>query len=166
MKSLIVYYSYEGNCEEISKAIKEVTDADVVCLKPKKEKKTKSLFRFVWGGMQVYMAKTPEIEKVDIDFSNYDLIFIGTPCWFGTFAPPLNTFFKEYKFENKQVAIFTCNGGNLRHTHKDLEEALNKNTIVDTIDFVYPIKNGIEKSQEKAKEWAKNCMKKANKKIE
>ena len=49
MKSLIVYYSYEGNCE----AIKEVKNANVLCIEPKKEKKTKSLFRFVWGGMQV-----------------------------------------------------------------------------------------------------------------
>lgn len=48
MKNLIVYYSYEGNCDEIAKAIKEVTKADVLKLVPKKEKKTKSLFRFVW----------------------------------------------------------------------------------------------------------------------
>lgn len=44
MKSLIVYYSYEGNCEEITKAIKEVADADVLCIEPKKENKTKSLY--------------------------------------------------------------------------------------------------------------------------
>lgn len=50
MKNLLVYYSYEENCKEISKAIKEVVDADVLQLIPKKEKKTKSLFRFVWGG--------------------------------------------------------------------------------------------------------------------
>lgn len=58
MKNLIVYYSYEGNSEEISKAIGEVIEADTLKLVPKKEKKTKSLFRFVWGGMQVYMTKT------------------------------------------------------------------------------------------------------------
>ena len=72
MKNLIVYYSYEGNCDEISKAIQEVTNADVLKLIPKKEKKTKSLFRFVWGGMQVYMNKKPELESYDIDLSKYD----------------------------------------------------------------------------------------------
>ena len=48
MKNLIVYYSYEGNTEELVKGMQEVIDADVLKLIPKKEKKTKSLFRFVW----------------------------------------------------------------------------------------------------------------------
>ena len=42
MKSLIIYYAYEGNCEAISKAIKEEINADIICIEPKKEKKTKS----------------------------------------------------------------------------------------------------------------------------
>lgn len=54
MKSLIVYYSYEGNTEKIVEAIKEETGADVLCLHPKKEKKTKSLFRFVWRYASIY----------------------------------------------------------------------------------------------------------------
>ena len=93
MKSLIVYYSYEGNCEEISKAIQEETNADVLCIEPKKENKTKSLFRFIWGGMQVYMTKKPELVPYEIDLEKYDTIFIGSPVWFGTYAPPINTFF-------------------------------------------------------------------------
>lgn len=37
MKNLIVYYSYEGNCEEIAKAIKKsIIKADVLRLIPKK----------------------------------------------------------------------------------------------------------------------------------
>ena len=47
MKNLIVYYSYEGNFKEISKAIKETISADILKLVPEKEKKTQSLFRFV-----------------------------------------------------------------------------------------------------------------------
>ncbi len=37
MKNLIVYYSYEGNCEEISKTIKETISADILKLVPEKE---------------------------------------------------------------------------------------------------------------------------------
>lgn len=55
MKNLIVYYSYEGNCEEISKAIKNEIDADVLKLVPKKEKKQKVYldlfgveYKFIW----------------------------------------------------------------------------------------------------------------------
>ena len=159
MKNLIVYYSYEGNCEEISKAILEVIDADVLKVVPKKEKKTKSLFRFVWGGMQVYMTKKPELEKYNVDLSKYDNIIIGSPCWFGTYAPPINTFLSENEIKNKNIFLFVCNGGNMRNTWKNYEETLKENTIVSKIDFVYPIKNGIEDAKKKAKEWAVSYLK-------
>ena len=159
MKNLIVYYSYEGNCEEISKAILEVIDADVLKVVPKKEKKTKSLFRFVWGGMQVYMTKKPELEKYNVDLSKYDNIIIGSPCWFGTYAPPINTFLSENEIKNKNIFLFVCNGGNTRNTWKNYEETWKGNTIVSKIDFVYPIKNGIEDAKKKAKEWAVSYLK-------
>lgn len=160
MKNLIIYYSYEGNTEEITKSIKEVINADVLELKPKKEKKTKSLFRFVWGGMQVYMTKKPELEQYEVDLSKYDNIFIGSPCWFGTYAPPINTFLSENKIEGKNIYLYVCSGGNMRNTWKNYEEALKGNTIVDKLDLVYPIKNGIEEATKKAQEWAKQTINK------
>lgn len=159
MKNLIVYYSYEGNCEEISKAILEEIDADVLKIVPKKEKKTKSLFRFIWGGIQVYMTKKPKLEKYNVDLSKYDNIIIGSPCWFGTYAPPINTFLSENKIKDKNIFLFVCNGGNMRNIWKNYEEALKENTIVSKIDFVYPIKNGIENAKKKAKEWAVSYLK-------
>lgn len=60
MKNLIVYYSYEGNTEELVNGMKTAIDADVLRLIPEKEKVSKGLFRFVWGGMQTFMAKTPK----------------------------------------------------------------------------------------------------------
>lgn len=160
MKNLIIYYSYEGNTEKITEAIKEVTNADVLKLVPKKEKKTKSLFRFVWGGMQVYMTKKTELEPYEVDLSKYDNIFIGSPCWFGTYAPPINTFLSENKIEGKNIYLYVCNGGNMRNTWKNYEETLKGNNIVDKLDLVYPIKNGLEESTKKAQEWAKQALNK------
>ena len=162
MKSLIVYYSYEGNCEAISSAIKEVTNADVLCLKPKKEKKTKSLYRFIWGGMQVYMTKKPELEAYNINLDEYDTIFIGSPVWFGSYAPPINTFLLENEIKNKNIGIFICSGNNKRNTFSNFEKALEGNKIIGEVEFVYPIKNGIEKAKEDAKKWAQECLNKIN----
>lgn len=158
MKNLIVYYSYEGNTEELVKGIQAGIEADVLKLVPKKEKKTKSLFRFVWGGMQVYMTKKPELETYKVDISKYDNIFIGSPCWFGTYAPPINTFLSETEIKDKNIFLFVCDGGNMRNTWKNYEEALQGNNIVDKIDFVYPIKNGIEEAKQKAGKWAAECV--------
>lgn len=49
----------------------------------------------------------------------------------------------------------------MRNTWKNFEDALKENNIVDKIDFVYPIKNGIDNAKEKAREWAlKNLLNK------
>lgn len=159
LKSLIVYYSYEGNTEEIIKGMQDVIEADVLKLVPKKERKTKSLFRFVWGGMQVYMTKRPKLEEYNVDLSKYDNIIIGSPCWFGTYAPPINTFLTDNKLENKNIYLLVCNGGNLRNIWKDYEVALSGNNIVSKIDLVYPIKNGISDAIDKVNKWIKDNLK-------
>ncbi len=158
MKNLIVYYSYEGNTEELVNGMKNVIEADVLKLVPKKEKITKNLFRFIWGGMQVYMTKKPELEEYHVDLSQYDNIIIGSPCWFGTYAPSINTFLSENKITNKNIYLFVCNGGNLRNTWSDFEKALEGNKIVSKIDLVYPIKNGIEVSKKQINEWIQKSL--------
>lgn len=162
MKNLIVYYSYEGNTEAIAKTIQKAINADILKLTPEKEKKTKSLLRFVWGGIQVYMTKKPKLKSYKIDISKYDNIFIGSPCWFGTFAPPINTFLTENKINNKNIFLFVSNGGNMRNIWKNYEKILNGNKIISKIDFVYPLKTDIKKAETKANKWAITNLEKIN----
>ncbi len=106
MKSLIVYCSYEGNTEQLANYIKEEIGADILKLVVEKEKKIKSLFRFIWGGIQVYMTKEPKLREYNVDLSKYDNIIIGRPCWFETFAPPIRTFLSNNKLKNKNIYLF------------------------------------------------------------
>lgn len=103
--------------------------------------------------MQVYMTKTPELKEYNIDLSRYDNIIIGSPCWFGTYAPPINTFLSENTIKDKNIYLFVCNGGNMRNTWSNFEKALKGNNIVSKLDLVYPIKNGIEQAKEKVNTW-------------
>lgn len=158
MKNLIIYYSYEGNTEAIVNGMKDAIKTDILKLTPVKERKSKSLFRFVWGGIQVYMTKKPKLEPYNINLDNYENIIIATPCWFGTFAPPINTFLSENKLENKNIYLLVCNGGNLRNIWNDFENILKGNKIVSKLDLVYPLKNGIEESIKKTTTWIKTYL--------
>lgn len=153
MKNLIVYYSYEGNTAALVDGMKNVIDADILRLIPKKEKVTKSLFRFIWGGIQVYMTKKPLLEDYNIDINKYDNIIIATPCWFGTYAPPINTFLSNETIKNKNIYLLLSNGGNIKNTWKDFEDTLKGNKIISKFDIKYPIKNGIKESIEKTNKW-------------
>ena len=41
----------------------------------------------------------------------YDVVFIGSPIWYGTYAPPVAEFFKAHNFAGKAVAPFCTHGG-------------------------------------------------------
>lgn len=109
-----------------------------------------------WVGAE---EKRRELEEYHVDLSKYDNIIIGSPCWFGTYAPPIHTFLLDNKMKNKNIYLFVCNGGNLRNTWKNYEEVLKGNHIVSKLDLVYPIKNGIEDAKKKTNEWITSNLK-------
>ena len=48
-----------------------------------------------------------------LDLAQYDVIFVGTPNWWGTMAPPVRTFLTQNAaaLEGKTVGVFQTNGG-------------------------------------------------------
>lgn len=153
MKTLVVYYSYEGNCEQIAKHIQSKLNCDVLRIVPEKENIKKSMMRFVWGAKEVFMIKKPKLQPYQINLDEYDQIIFGTPVWFGTYAPAMNTFLSDNKIENKRIGIFICDGNNKQNTFQDFEKALSNNEIISTLELVYPIKNGIKQAYQKVDEW-------------
>ena len=66
----------------------------------------------------------PELKKLP-DFSRYDIIFIGTPNWCGTMAPPVASFIANAKLQGKKVILFVTHGkGGLQNCEKDFKAML------------------------------------------
>ena len=54
----------------------------------------------------------PEFELVpNVDFSQYDTIFIGGPIWWGTYPQVMFTFFSRYDLNGKTIYPFTTHEG-------------------------------------------------------
>ena len=54
----------------------------------------------------------PEFELVpNVDFSQYDTIFIGGPVWWGTYPQVMFTFFRRYDLNGKIIYPFTTHEG-------------------------------------------------------
>ena len=92
MKTLIVYYTLEGNTHYAAKKIASLLDADMLRIKPVKTYPRKGFRKFLWGGKSAVMAETPELEPYTFDASAYDRIVFGFPVWAGNVTPPLRTF--------------------------------------------------------------------------
>lgn len=111
MKSIIVYYSLEGNTEYAAKKIADEVDADILRITPKKAYPNSGFRKFLWGGKSAIMAEIPELEPYEFDGSKYDRVIFGFPIWASNIAPPIRTFIKENDLAGKRIAAFACQGG-------------------------------------------------------
>ena len=156
MKTLVIFYSLEGNTKFISEIIAKELQADLLELRTKKAYPSEGFKKYVWGGKSVALKEQPELTNQNIDLRNYENIVIGTPIWAGTYSAPFNTFVKQNKFEGKKVALFACDAsGVAEKCFMKFKEALANNDFIGEIDFVNPLNNNKEENFKKAVQWAK-----------
>lgn len=153
MKTLIVFYSFEGNTRYIAEIIARETDGDLEELKTPDQPKSHGFSKFFWGGKQVFMNEQPRLESLLADPEQYELIVIGTPVWVGTVTPAVKVFLQRVKFQDKKVAIFCCHGGGKGKTLEFMKEQLSDNMLVGEIDFKEPLKDNEFNVSQKVKEW-------------
>ena len=113
MKTLIVYYSLEGNTAYAAQAIASALGADVLRLEPVKAYPTSGFKKFFWGGKSAMMAERPKLQPYAFQPERYERIIFGFPVWAGNVTPPLRTFIAENReaLRDKRIAAFACQGG-------------------------------------------------------
>lgn len=158
MKTLVVYYSYEGNTECIARAISESYGFDCISIKPVNEMKSKGFAKYVWGGGQVVMKIIPKIEPINIDLDNYDFVIIGSPIWAGTFAPPIRSFLENKKMINKKIAYFYTHLGGADLVEERAKQTFNKHNILVSSLGLMEVNLHPDESKKQAIEWVKSIL--------
>ena len=106
MRTLIVYYSLEGNTQYAAERIAAALGAETLRLFPEKAYPDSGFKKFFWGGKSAVMAETPRLRPYVFDPGAWDRIIIGFPVWAGNVTPPIRTFIKENDLRGKRIAAF------------------------------------------------------------
>jgi flavodoxin len=154
MKTLVVFYSLDGNTKFIAQTIAETVGADLLELKPVRQPASRGFSKYFWGGRQVMMKETPELLPFDKKPQDYDLLFIGTPVWAWRYTPALATFFSKVPLQGKKIALFCCSGGGAGKTLEKMKDKLAGNEIVSQMSFIEP-KRDRPLNAANAQNWAK-----------
>ena len=121
VKTLVVYYSQTSNTKTVAQEIATRLGAElkeIIPVKPYDGDFQATISRSMKDRQE---GVTPEIKPLDVDFSQYDVIFLGYPIWFGTYAPPVETFLSQVDFSGKKIVPFcTFGSGGLDSSVKDL----------------------------------------------
>lgn len=110
MKSIIVFYSYSGNTQQVAKILAEYLrqKGEVELRELKTVDETGSFFVQAFGAFKHKRAK---IEPLNSDLGRYDLICLGTPVWAFAPVPAMNTYLDKCSgLEGKEVILFTTYG--------------------------------------------------------
>lgn len=123
MKSIVIYYSYGGNTRKAAGQIAAAIHADLEEIETVKPY-TGSYDQVVDQGQQeVNRGFRPKLKPIHADLSQYDTIVLGSPVWWYTFAPAMNSFLHSADLSGKSIYPFATNGGWIGHTFKDFAKA-------------------------------------------
>ena len=123
--SLVVYFSWSGNTENVAEAIAEQTGSDIFKIIP--ETPYSDDYNTVIDVAQSEQRSNarPSISGSISNIEQYDVIYVGFPNWWGDMPMILYTFFDTYDLSGKTVAPFCTSGGsglsNTVNTIKELE---------------------------------------------
>lgn len=140
MKTLIAYYSFDGNTKLVAQELARTLEADLLEVKPKKDI-PHNFLKFFLGGMGVVKKQTPELLPLDKNPEEYDLLVIGTPVWASSFVPAIRTFLTQHPVKGKKVAFFCCFGGQEGRTFEELKAMLPGNEFVGQLGLRMPLKH-------------------------
>ena len=159
-KSLIIYFSRadenysvgyvdKGNTEIVAEYVKEFTNADIfkveplvpyakdyqTCIKEAKER----------------IGNAPIKETIN-DIKEYEVIYIMTPIYWGTYAPEIETAIKDLDFSGKTIRIITTHeGSGLANVVNDVKKICRGANILD--DAIAILGSQAKNSRSKIAEW-------------
>ncbi len=120
-KALVLYYSQTSNTKAVAEEIATRLDADIeeiVATTPYDGDFQATIARCMQEREQ---GVKPEIQPLKADLAAYDVVFIGFPVWFGTYAPPVAALLEQVDLKGKKVVPFcTFGSGGLESSVKDM----------------------------------------------
>ena len=123
-KILVFYYSQTSNTKGVAQEIATKLGADLEEIVPVELYDGDFQATIERGKKELDEGVFPEIQPLKSDVANYDVIFLGYPIWFGTYAPPVFTFLDQVDLSGKKIVPFcTFGSGGLESSVKDLAKA-------------------------------------------
>ena len=114
MKCAVVYFSWSGNTRFAAETIAKKANADIFEIKAEKPYNSDFNKCCDEAKPECYGKTLRTIKPIEgLDLAKYDLVFVGSPNWWGTMAPPVRTWATQSKeaLKGKTVCLFQTHGG-------------------------------------------------------
>ena len=150
-KVLVAYFSHSGNTREVARQISEATGGDLFEIVPATPYPTEYRAVVDQGKKEIEAGVRPALKNPVGDLSQYDVIFVGSPCWWATIAPPVATFLTSCDLASKTVVPFmTHEGSRMGRSEEDIRKLCAGATLLGGL----PLRGGaVKDSRDAVRKW-------------
>lgn len=110
-RTLVAQYSFSGNTRALAEQIAEAVSGTLLDIKPEKTYSFDYNTATKEARSEIVRGFCPRLISGNESIDEYDIVFIGTPNWFKSIAPPVLTFLRGHDFTGKVVVPFCTHGG-------------------------------------------------------
>ena len=147
-------YINKGNTEIVAEEIQKITNADLFKVERKIDYAKDYMTCIEEAKVEQKDRARPELKAYLDDISNYDVIFIGSPIYWGTMPQPMFTELERLDFNNKIIMPFTTHeGSGFANVVKDIK-AITKGAVIK--EGLAIVGSKVSKSKEQIERWIKN----------
>lgn len=121
---LVAYFSWSGNTRALANTIHQKVGGDIVEIVPEKAYPQEYQATVDQAKAEQQQNARPAI-TTKVDLSQYDVVMLGYPNWWGSMPMPVHTFISENNWQGKTVLpFFTHGGGGVQRCYSDLQAAI------------------------------------------
>ena len=156
-KMLVAYYSWSGNTREVARQIQKATGADLFEIVPATAYPDGYRAVVEQAKKEIKAGIHPELKTNLAGVADYDVVFVGSPNWWSTIAPPVATFLASHDWSGKTIVPFmTHEGTRMGHTVKDIQKLCPGAIVRDGL----PIRGGqVHEAQKQVEDWVNEIQK-------
>lgn len=110
-KILIAYYSHTGNTRKVAEAIQQQIGGDLFEIETVESYPSEYNDMALQAKLELANNVHPKLKSKVKNMADYDIVFIGSPNWWGNIAAPVSSFMAENDLKGKKVIPFITHGG-------------------------------------------------------
>ncbi len=151
-KTLVAYFSWSGNTQEMASYIAEQTGGDLFRIETVQEYPGSHdpLLEFAYN--ERAEGARPELAAQMENLDSYDIIFLGYPNWNADLPMPLYTLLEQTDLSGKTIVPFTTHGGSgFSRTIQTIQELQPNATVVS--DGLSISRNSVAQAESDVASW-------------
>ncbi|MEM3942744.1 MAG: flavodoxin [Thermofilaceae archaeon] len=150
---LIAYYSWSGNTRRLAEAIYRLTGGTLFEIVPATPYPADYDETVRQAREEIRRGYKPQLKSRLETIEPFKVVFVGSPNWWGTIAPPVASFLSMYDFSGKVVApFFSHGGGGLQRMLTAVKQLCPGSTVLDPL-VVY--EGDVDRAEELVGAWLK-----------